>query len=348
MRPGCCFRCCASLREDGVAICFVSHKLEEVFEICDTVTVLRDGRNACDSQPLEGPRPQGRGPDDDRPCRAHRQARATPQDATAPYLELKNYASSAGHKDISLAVRPGEILGLYGLVGAGRSELAKGILGDEQADRRRSARRRDAWSRSVPRPTPCTAMASAMSARTASRKASSSCIRFSAMPASRSGASWRPRSAFCATGRSIDHTAPVLRKLEVKTPSVAPDHRQPVGRQPAEGVGGEMDRGRREAADHRRAFGRHRHQDQGLSARPDPRTGRTGHRDPADHLRHAGDGRRGRPHSWSWPTSASRAKSRTTATTSACRPRSWASSMTASARPDRRRLPWRGSRASRP
>ena len=117
------------LRDDGVAICFVSHKLEEVFGICDTVTVLRDGRNACDSLPLAGLDRQdvvkmmiGR---------AERIARRAPRPKTtaAPYLELKDYGSAAGHAGVNLAVRPGEILGLYGLVGAGRSELAKAILG---------------------------------------------------------------------------------------------------------------------------------------------------------------------------------------------------------------------------
>src|SRR5690606_24342209 len=42
------------LRDNGVSLVFVSHKLEEVQEICDRVTVLRDGANACDSQPMEG------------------------------------------------------------------------------------------------------------------------------------------------------------------------------------------------------------------------------------------------------------------------------------------------------
>ncbi len=44
------------LRDDGVAMLFVSHKLEEVQAICDTVTVLRDGRNACESRTMTGPR----------------------------------------------------------------------------------------------------------------------------------------------------------------------------------------------------------------------------------------------------------------------------------------------------
>ena len=112
-----------------MAISFVSHKLEEVFDICDTVTVLRDGRNACDSQPLKGMNRSdvvkmmiGR---------EERIAKRSPRPRTQaePLLELKNYGSAAGHAGITLAVRPGEILGLYGLVGAGRSELAKGILG---------------------------------------------------------------------------------------------------------------------------------------------------------------------------------------------------------------------------
>ncbi len=123
------FRILRKLRDDGVAIGFVSHKLEEVFDICDTVTVLRDGRNACDSADL---RSLSRGDVVKmmigRAERiSHRAPRAKP--AAAPYFELRGYSSTAGHEDISLSVRPGEILGLYGLVGAGRSELAKGVLG---------------------------------------------------------------------------------------------------------------------------------------------------------------------------------------------------------------------------
>jgi ribose transport system ATP-binding protein len=118
------FRILRRLRDDGVAIGFVSHKPEEVFDICDRVTVLRDDQNACDSVDLSTLRRTdvvqmmiGR---------AERITKLAPRarpDA-APYLDLRGYASGLGHRDINLVVRPREVLGLYGLVGAGRSELA--------------------------------------------------------------------------------------------------------------------------------------------------------------------------------------------------------------------------------
>ena len=123
------FRILRRLRDDGVAIGFVSHKLEEVFDICDRVTVLRDGINACDTADLTK---LNRG--DVVQMMIGRAERITkraprPKPDVAPYLELDGYASGLGHRDICLSVRPGEIVGLYGLVGAGRSELARAILG---------------------------------------------------------------------------------------------------------------------------------------------------------------------------------------------------------------------------
>ncbi|WP_343712188.1 sugar ABC transporter ATP-binding protein [Inquilinus sp.] len=117
------------LRDEGVSMLFVSHKLEEVQAICDRVTVLRDGRNACESRSMEGlGRPDlvrlmiGRGElIADWPSRDHSQALAT--------LRLQGVSTGLGHRDVDLTLRRGEIVGLYGLVGAGRTELAKCILG---------------------------------------------------------------------------------------------------------------------------------------------------------------------------------------------------------------------------
>ena len=121
------------LRDQGVAIVFVSHKLEEVLELCDSVTVLRDGRNACESRSLVGVRRDelvqlmiGRaeqildlGP-----------GHAAPD--CPPALELRGVGTELGHRGINLAVRAGEVVGLYGLVGAGRSELAHAVIGQHR------------------------------------------------------------------------------------------------------------------------------------------------------------------------------------------------------------------------
>jgi ribose transport system ATP-binding protein len=121
------------LRDSGHAVVLVSHKLEEVFAVADTVTVLRDGRSVAEARPLaEFTHGQvvdlmvGR-------AYASVALAARSVDGTAtPALRLDGVATALGHRDISLSVRPGEILGLYGLIGAGRSELAKALLGLER------------------------------------------------------------------------------------------------------------------------------------------------------------------------------------------------------------------------
>ncbi|MER7180503.1 sugar ABC transporter ATP-binding protein [Streptomyces hyaluromycini] len=118
------------LAERGACVVFVSHKLEEVFALCDTVTVLRDGKSVLESSPLAD-----HSHDDIVSLmvgRAHAAAEMRPRTvdrSAAPVLELSGLATAGGHRDIDLAVRPGEIVGLYGLVGAGRSELVKAVLG---------------------------------------------------------------------------------------------------------------------------------------------------------------------------------------------------------------------------
>jgi len=118
------------LTGSGHAVVLVSHKLEEVFAVADTVTVLRDGRSVAQGRPLSG---YTRDEVVDLMVgRAHAAvalgARTVAPDTT-PALELRDVDTASGHRGVSLSVAPGEILGLYGLVGAGRTELAKALVG---------------------------------------------------------------------------------------------------------------------------------------------------------------------------------------------------------------------------
>jgi ribose transport system ATP-binding protein len=126
------FRILRRLRDRGVGVIFVSHKLEEVFQICDSVTVLRDGKNAGPQQATSDLTR-----DDVITLMVGRESviaelpkRTTERDGTA--LELKSVSTAWGHKDISFTLEHGEILGLYGLVGAGRTELARAIIGADE------------------------------------------------------------------------------------------------------------------------------------------------------------------------------------------------------------------------
>ena len=126
------FRLVRQLRDQGTAILFVSHKLEEVLSLCDRVTVLRDGETTLRGAPMAGMTRQtlieamiGRA---ERPVIARS---GKPQEG-APKIELRDVATATGHGNISFCLRRGEILGLYGLVGAGRTELVRAIIGKDK------------------------------------------------------------------------------------------------------------------------------------------------------------------------------------------------------------------------
>jgi ribose transport system ATP-binding protein len=117
------------LRSEGKAIVFVSHKLEEVIALCDRVTVLRDGKVAAAGEPIAAMSRSrivsamiGR---DERSAEIGVRNSA----GGAPALEVKGLTTSLGHKDVSFTLKQGEILGLYGLVGSGRTELARALMG---------------------------------------------------------------------------------------------------------------------------------------------------------------------------------------------------------------------------
>jgi len=125
------------LKEQGVTSIMISHKLKEVIEIADTVTVLRDGQTIC-SMPAEA------GELSESKIIKHMVGREIEniypkrnvQEYEEKVLEVKNwsaYAPDMGReilKDISFFVRKGEIIGIAGLMGAGRTELAHSIFGN--------------------------------------------------------------------------------------------------------------------------------------------------------------------------------------------------------------------------
>ncbi|MBI1760898.1 MAG: sugar ABC transporter ATP-binding protein [Acidobacteria bacterium] len=127
------FRVVRELRASGVGIVYISHRLEELAQIADRVTVLRDG------QTIETRAMQGVTRDDlirlmiGRELSAVFPKRAVKQGEIL--LELRGLGcAAAGVRDVSLSIRAGEIIGLAGLVGAGRTELARVLFGLTPAD----------------------------------------------------------------------------------------------------------------------------------------------------------------------------------------------------------------------
>jgi len=116
------------LKKNGVAITYISHRLSEVFAMGDRITVLRDGRKIASVLPAETTPDRlvtlmvGRPVD----STYTRPSRPAPGDMA---LEVKNLSGPSGLADINLNVRAGEIVGLSGLVGSGRTEVARAIFG---------------------------------------------------------------------------------------------------------------------------------------------------------------------------------------------------------------------------
>jgi len=117
------------LRDEGVTIVYISHKLDEVERITDEIVVMRDGRFVARAPTASVTRQQmanlmvGRELADLYPPRDVVVA------ATAPAMRVRNFTVPDWAQDASFEVRPGEILGFAGLVGAGRTELFEGLMG---------------------------------------------------------------------------------------------------------------------------------------------------------------------------------------------------------------------------
>ncbi|HYO88780.1 MAG TPA: sugar ABC transporter ATP-binding protein [Candidatus Limnocylindrales bacterium] len=115
------------LRDRGVGIIYISHRLQEVFELADRVTVLRDGVYVGTTDVAKVTEPElitmmvGRKIDDLFP--------KLPSEVGEPVLEVRGLNRRPNTRDVSFTLRAGEIVGLAGLVGSGRSELAQTIFG---------------------------------------------------------------------------------------------------------------------------------------------------------------------------------------------------------------------------
>lgn len=117
------------LRSKGITIIYISHKLDEIFELCDRVTIMRDGHVIDTRNTSEMNRADmivkmvGRTIENEYPPRA--------QKVGETILEVRNLNTKKLH-DISFTARRGEILGLVGLVGAGRTETVRAIFGADR------------------------------------------------------------------------------------------------------------------------------------------------------------------------------------------------------------------------
>ena len=120
------------LKAKGITVIYISHKLDEIYRLCDDVTIMRDGQVTGNAAVKDITRDRiielmvGRSLDMEYPPRT-----AKPGE---PILEVKNLCRRQQLKDISFTLHRGEILGFAGLVGAGRTELAEAIFGADPAD----------------------------------------------------------------------------------------------------------------------------------------------------------------------------------------------------------------------
>ncbi len=122
------FSLLAKLKQRGITVLYVSHRLEEIFRLCDTATVLRDGQHVC-TEPVAATNP-------DRIIhhmvgRELKQytSRHLSQPLGEELLRVENLSSPGKFSQVSFKVRAGEIVGFAGLIGAGRSEVAHALFG---------------------------------------------------------------------------------------------------------------------------------------------------------------------------------------------------------------------------
>jgi rhamnose transport system ATP-binding protein len=126
------FSVARKLRNQGCAVVFVSHRLDEVFALCDRITIMRDGSTVSSAAISEIDEPQviramvGRDVSELFPKMDAKIGQVV--------LDVQNLSRDGQFEDVSFSVRAGEIVALAGLVGSGRSEVARAIFGVDSYD----------------------------------------------------------------------------------------------------------------------------------------------------------------------------------------------------------------------
>jgi len=126
------FRVVGQLRDEGMGVIFITHHLQEVFQVCDEVTVLRDGVVSFRGRPAETTTSElvRAMVAQDVPPAAVPGARADPS-AAEPLMRVRQLSVRDRLRDVSFDLRPGEVLGIAGLAGSGSNELIRGLAGIE-------------------------------------------------------------------------------------------------------------------------------------------------------------------------------------------------------------------------
>ncbi len=128
------FEAVRALRDQGVVVIYITHKLQELPQIADTVTVLRDGKMMGTVQMKDVQRK-----DIIDLMFGEVKARSRPKDIAIRdeiVMEVKGLSREGWYQDVNFNLHCGEVLGIAGMLGSGRTELLKGIFGADPVDQR--------------------------------------------------------------------------------------------------------------------------------------------------------------------------------------------------------------------
>ncbi len=128
------FKVVRELSDDGISILYVSHHLEEILDLCDRVTVFKDGERVATRERRSITKDSLVRDIVGGDLASAPQTRGATAAEERPMLEVRDLRRGSVVRGVSFALRPGEVLGLAGLVGSGRTELARLIFGADSAE----------------------------------------------------------------------------------------------------------------------------------------------------------------------------------------------------------------------